>query len=154
MRELTVDQAKALALARGAKLEMPGQVFNAEMSRVKPGAHRYTPGEKPGPATAPETFTRAEVERMLDERDAKWRAELDALRQSMPTPMTTVTMEPVVVPPAVVNVPAAGVLPPMTELFTVPPEIVRASGMSASARLANTAAALPPCDLRNFPDVP
>ena len=34
---------------------------------------------------------------------------------------------------SVVNVPAAGVEPPMTEPFTVPPEIVRASLTYASA---------------------
>ncbi len=107
MRKLTAEQAKALALARGATLELPDGTFNAERVKVKPGAHRYKPGttvEKPEPA---ETFSRAEVERMLDERDAKWRAELEALRASMPAPMTTVTMEPVVVPAPIVNMPPA-----------------------------------------------
>lgn len=107
MRELTPAQAKALALARGATLELPDGTFNAGRVKVKPGSHRYSPGPAiPEPKPA-ETFSRVEVERMLDERDAKWRAELEALRAAMPTPMTTVTMEPVVVPAPIVNLPPA-----------------------------------------------
>lgn len=107
MRELTPEQAKAMALARGATLEMPDGTFNAGRVKVKPGAHRYSPGPTAHAPEPTETFSRADVERMLDERDAKWRAELEALRATMPTPMTTVTMEPVVVPAPIVNLPPA-----------------------------------------------
>lgn len=105
MRKLTTEQAKALALARGATLELPEGTFNSAGMQLSPSAHRYRPG-KPAEPSAPEpTFTRADVERMLDARDAKWRAEITALKASMPTPVTTVTMDPVVVPAPVVNLP-------------------------------------------------
>lgn len=71
----SLEDARKLALSRGAALDIGGHLFNADRARVSAPAPRpqvSAPALPAAPAPVEQpTFTRADVERMLAENNAK-----------------------------------------------------------------------------------
>ncbi len=87
MKTLTVEEARRMALATGATLELNGKVFNASRRQVevKPAKPELPPepvASVPQPVPTP-GVTHEEVERLLSERDAFWMAEMKRLTESI-----------------------------------------------------------------------
>lgn len=75
MKKVASGKLKSFALAKGATLEVDGEVFNASKSKAT-GARPVAPQEPPPAAPLPPSVSAQEVQRLLDERDDHWRAEI------------------------------------------------------------------------------
>lgn len=74
MKQLTAEQLRRHALGVGAELVIGGQPFNSSREQVDLAPPR--PQRAPPPPPPPETFSRAEVERMLERQATALRREL------------------------------------------------------------------------------
>lgn len=85
MKTISLEQLRKQALSRGAELEVNGTRFNAGREQVAP-APKLLPAPSSVPAPAPTApaergLTLHEVELLLAERDAAWRAQIEQVTQ-------------------------------------------------------------------------
>ncbi len=81
---MTPDQLRRKALADGAELEIDGRVFNAErrqfsVPKVVPKPAAKQPDPPAPPVITVQGISQADVQAMLDARDAIWKARFDDL---------------------------------------------------------------------------
>ena len=99
MKPLSLQEARRLALASGATLEVGGQVFNAERAKAGAAPKPIPAVEAPKPAVPaepPEMVVKiADVAKLLADRDAAWSAELDKLRSQFAAQAATHQRPPV-----------------------------------------------------------
>lgn len=83
---MTLDELRAHALRTGAELVVDGTRFNSARTQIEPKLPRPAPPPAiavPAPAAVPEqtNFTRADVERLLDQAEARFQQQLLMLTQ-------------------------------------------------------------------------
>ncbi len=91
-KPMTLADAKALALSRGATLTVGDKVFNSSKAVVTP--RPAAPQPPPPPVLPPQGLSRQEVDALLAERDRHWRAEIDRLILAMPAPAPQIAPPP------------------------------------------------------------
>lgn len=91
----SLDDARRLALAAGAELQAGGTLFNAGRAKVTGPAPAPRAAE-PAPAAAPAepTFTRAEVEKMIAESNARMHELLAKALASLNSPRPDAPVQP------------------------------------------------------------
>ncbi len=101
-KPMTLADAKALALSRGATLTVGDKVFNSSKAVVTPRPATpqpapppvAPPAPPPPPVLPPQGLSRQEVDALLAERDRHWRAEIDRLILAMPAPAPQIAPPP------------------------------------------------------------
>lgn len=75
------DRLRRTALARGARVDTDDGTFNSGMAEVAVSPRRKPEPAPPPPPPAPPvpSITMEDVERMLSNRDAIWKAQLEAI---------------------------------------------------------------------------